>query len=132
MTAAPVIDERLHRTALIAAITAFEDDLPVFDYGKTPATLPPIFVMLAIERRYVEPQTSTGTTSRSGWRILFRFVGRTVDEARWAQMKLTQALDQKRLSIGGYTSTPVRHESSSAIAEDDGRYSGSAEWTYAL
>jgi hypothetical protein len=132
VTSAPVIDERVHRTAIIDALNAFEDDLPVYDYGKTSTTLPPIFVMLAIERRYVEPRTSSGLSGRSGWRILFRYVGRSVDEARWAQMKITQALDEVRLSIGGATSTPVRHESTSAIAEDDGRYSGSAEYTYAL
>lgn len=125
------LDERLHRTAIVAAVNAFEDDLPVYDYGKTPATLPPIFALLGIERRYVEP-TVAGRSHRSGWRVTIRYVGRTVDEARWAGLKVAEAIDEKRLTVDGATSTPVTHESTQAIALDDGRFAGYAIYTYAL
>lgn len=131
MTAAPVIDERLHRDAL-EALVAGPLNGKAYDYDGTPTTLPNIFTLLSIERRYVPPRTGSGLSGRSGWRVAFRYVGRTVDEARWAGLKIAQALDQQRLSVGGFTSTPITHESTAAIESDDGRFSGLAVYTYAL
>lgn len=129
---APGIDTRAHRTAIVAAIAATEDDLPVYDYGKEPATLPAILSLLGIERRFAEQSRAVGLPSRSGWRITTRYVGTTVDEARWAELKVTDALDGARLTISGFTSTPVRHESSTAPVLDEGRYVGFSVWTYVL
>lgn len=137
MTSAPVIDERTHRDVIEALLTATVGANRVYDYGTVPGsdgnagTMPPIFVLLTIERRYVEPRRG-GRSGRSGWRVTCRYVGRTVDEARWAELKVTQALDEQRLSVGGFTSTPVTHESTTAIAPDDGRFSGLGVWIYAL
>lgn len=136
MTDALVLDERKHATALKALLNAALSPSSVYDYGKVPGadgnagTLPNIFALLGIERRYVEP-THAGRTQRSSWRITVRYAGRTVDEARWAAMKVAEALED-RLVVDGVTSTPITHETTQAIALDDGRFAGWASYTYTL
>lgn len=131
MTTAPVLDEREHFATLAAAVQAHEDDLPVFDYGKTPQPLPPIFVRLSIERTFVAA-TKAGLATRSGWRAEFRVVGRTPSEAQWARLRLAEAIDGARLVFDGVESTAITHESSERIAPDDGRHSGLTYYTYTL
>jgi hypothetical protein len=142
MTSAPVTDERIHRNVIEPILrTALGVETGgvqrVYDYGKVPgfdgnAGPPPkIFALPTLERRYVGPRRA-GRAGRSGWRLSVRYVGRTVDEARWALNEITVAIDERRLTIGGVTSTPVTHESTTDIAPDDGRYSGLTVWVYAL
>lgn len=137
MSTTPALDERQHIAAVTAALTATLGANRVFEYGKVPGqsgnagNLPPIFALPALERRYVPPERR-GRTGRSGWRLSVRYAGSTPAEARWAALKVAQALDGVRLSIDGESSTPVTFESSSAIAPDDGRHSGESFWTYAL
>lgn len=132
-----VIDERPHAAALEAALTATVGAGRIFDYGMVPGadgnagTLPPIYVLLSIARRYVQP-TTAGRSAVTGWRVSCRYVGRTVAEARWAQMQVATALNEVRLSIGGATTTPITHESTTAIEPDDGMQSGLSSWTYAI
>lgn len=132
-----VIDERLHAEALTAALTAKVGENRIFDYGMVPGaddndgTLPPIYVLLSIARRYAEP-TTAGRSPVTGWRVSCRYVGSTVAEARWAQMQVAAALNEVRLSIGGKTTTPITHESSTAIEPDEGMQSGLSSWTYVL
>ncbi|HKY58305.1 MAG TPA: hypothetical protein VJL80_09730 [Aeromicrobium sp.] len=140
---APVTDERIHRDVLEPLLRAalgvepVTGDQRLYDYGEVPGAdgndgvLPSVYVLLTVERRYVGPRRA-GRAGRSGWRITARYVGRNVDEARWALDKVTDAIDEARLTIGGYVSTPVTHESSTAIEPDDGRFSGLTVWTYAL
>lgn len=131
MSNAPVLDERVHRSVLTAAIATHEDDLPVYDYGKVPSTLPPIYALLSVERTYVQPR-KVGVATRSGWRVSLRYVGRSVAEASWAGLKAAQALDQQRLVFDGFTSSPLTHESTTQIEPDDGRFSGLTNYTYTL
>lgn len=136
MTDALVLDERKHVAAIKTLLNAALSPNLAYDYGTVPGadgnagTLPPIFVLLGLERRYVEP-TGAGRTTRSGWRLTVRYIGRTTDEARWAAAKVAQAMET-RLTVDGVVSTPVTHESTQAIAPDDGRFSGWAAYTYAL
>lgn len=142
MTSAPVVDERVHRDVIVGLLTAagLVDSAAksiVFDYGKVPGadgnagTLPPIYLLLNVERRATGVYRA-GRAGVSGWRISLRGVGRTVDEARWALNKATVALDEQNLLIGGKTSTPVTFNTSQAVSKDDGRFSGLIAWTYAL
>ncbi len=138
MTTAPAIDERKHRDALDALLEPSVGAGRIYDYGTVPGadgnagSLPPIYVLLTIERRYAPVSRNVGLASRSGWRVTTRYVGRTVDEARWAAMKITDALDGARLTVDDYVSTPVQHESTTAIELDEGRFAGLTVWTYAL
>lgn len=135
MTDALVLDEREHASALKALLSAPLNG-HVYDYGKVPGadgnagSLPNIFALLGLERRYVEPMKA-GRTQRSGWRLTVRYIGRTVDEARWAAAKVAEALED-RVVVDGAVSTPITHETTQAIALDDGRFAGWASWTYAL
>ncbi|AIY15843.1 hypothetical protein KR76_01970 [Pimelobacter simplex] len=137
-----MVDERVHRDVIVGLLTAagLVDSAAkpiVFDYGNVPGadgnagTLPPIHLLLTVERR-AAGVFRAGRAGVSGWRITLRGVGRTVDEARWALNKATGALDEQNLLIGGKTSTPVTFNISQAISKDDGRFSGLVAWTYAL
>lgn len=147
----PGTDERAHRDVIEPLLSAQLGVEPgtvppvgrVYDYGMVPGdenhpveaerekSPPAIYVLLTIERRYVGPRRA-GRAGRSGWRVLARYVGRTVDEARWALDKVTDAIEEQRLDIAGQTSTPVTHETSTAIEPDGGRFSGLTAFTYAL
>lgn len=137
MTSAPVIDERIHRTTLKAAVAAHEGDLPVYDYGKVPGadgnagTLPAIYAVLSVERTYVQPRI-TGLATRSSWRASFRCTGRSANEVGWAIKNVTEAVEGRRLTFGGVESTPLTHDPSNAPEPDSGRHSGLAVWTYTL
>jgi hypothetical protein len=142
MTSAPAVDERLHREALTALLTIPLEG-HVYDYGTVPGDpnnpddaeralpLPDIYVLLTVERRFAAPMKS-GRTGVSAWRITARGVGTAANEVRWALLQVAEAIEEKRLVIGGQTSTPVAHDKSTVIAPDDGRFSGLTSYTYAL
>jgi hypothetical protein len=140
---APVTDEREHDATirpLLADALGTEDngDARIYAYGEVPGmdgnpgTVPAIYALLVIERRYVPPGLMVARANRSGWRVTVRGVGRTVNEARWAITKATRTLEDRRLQIAGATSTPLILEVAQLVEPDDGRFSGLATWTYAL
>lgn len=135
---APELDERVHWDVVAAALEAEVGTGRVFKYGDVPGLdgnagdIPPIFVLLTVQRRYTSTERLSARHSRSGWRVSTRYVGRTVDEAAWAALRTAQALDDMRLFIGTHTSTPIHHESTQSIKPDGARLSGSSSWTYAL
>lgn len=149
MSTAPVVDEQAHRDVIAPLLGAQLGMDPVgrdpegrpaqrvYDYGKVPGangnqgTLPAIYVLITVERRYVAPMRA-GRAGRSAWRVTCRYVGRTVDEARWAANRVTLALDEVELQIGGRRSTPITHESTTTVEPDEGRFSGLSTWTYVL
>ena len=133
----PGPDERQHFAALATALTSKLGADRVYAYGKVPGsdgnagTLPPIYVLLAVERRFA-PESRQGRAGRSGWRVTTRYVGRSVAEAGWAALQVQKALDEVRVTIDGHASTPVTFESQESIDPDNGRFSGLTSWTYAL
>ena len=82
-----VLDERTHFAALKAAVVARPQTFPVHGYDDVPGSngragsLPPLYVSLSVERRYVEP-SRLGRAGRSGWRFSARSVGQTEAECR--------------------------------------------------
>lgn len=139
-----VLDERVHLAVIDALLNAAlgpdpanNDGPRAFAYGTVPGepgnpgVRPPIFVVRSLERRYVEPQVA-GRAAVGSWRLTTRHVGRTVADAEWAAAQISAALNEARLTIGGAQTTPVTHESTSAVAPDDGMFSGVTNWTYAL
>lgn len=152
MTTAPAIDERLHTVAIKTLVNAHliavgdgdgEADARCWDFDGVPgsescddealreARLPDIYLQVHVERRYVAPQRMGGAKAgRSSWRATVRGTGRNVDEARWALLRATEALDEVRLTVDGDLTTPLTFESSSSVELDDRRYSGAVTWTY--
>jgi hypothetical protein len=136
------VDERPHVAAIIAAITA---QLAIPEDGEDPniwqafdvddpeltGDLPAIYVTVLIERRYGGRPGMSGAVRGVGWRITTRAVGTTIGEARWARVRIHRALEGRRLDVAGEFTTQIRFETERPIGEDDGRYAGSTEWTYA-
>ncbi len=138
------LDEREHIAVLAGLLNAAlgpdpanENGPRCFDYGKVPGadgnkgTLPPIYTLVSLERRYAEP-TRGGRQPVTGWRLSVRYVGRTVDEARWAAVKVTDAINEARIEVEDIKSTPITHEATQSIRPEDGRQTGMSQWTYAL
>lgn len=138
--AAPELDERVHWDTIAAALNAKLGPDRVFGYGEVPGldgnsgTVPPIFALLAIQRRFVAAKKSSRRAESSGWRISVRRAGETVDEAAWAALRITEALDDVRLTIGSHISTPVLHETTTSAVPDPKakRLTGLQSYTYAL
>lgn len=131
-----VLDSRAHATAVKAAIKAQLGPNNAYDYGTVPGadgntgTLPNIFVLVSVERRYNPNLRLSAQAGTTGWRIGVRALGRTVDESRWALLKVATALNEARLTIDGTTTTPIQFESDQAPVLDEGRYSALSLWTY--
>lgn len=144
MSTAPALDTRAHSSAIRAAIEAMLGGSHAYDYDDVPGSpqaaspdlraeaLPDIYAAVSVERRYTPPRRITAQAGRSGWRVAVRAVGRTVDEARWAQKRVAEALDEAQLTIDGHTTTAFQHESWSDAEHDDGRYSGLTVYTYGI
>lgn len=126
------LDERQHATAIKAAVSTALGEWDAFDYDEVSEPLPDIFALVQVERRFNPNRRACGRASTSGWRVTIRAVGTTVDEARWALMKATQALDETVLTVADRPTTLLQFESSTAPELDDRLYSASATWTYAL
>lgn len=135
-------DSRVHATAVKAALdTAVGPDpvtskTRVFDYDDVPGwkgnagTPPTIFALVSLERRYNPPERISARAGTTSWRVAVRGIGTTIDEARWAMFHIAQALNEKRLTIAGTTTTSIQLESEQAPEEDDDRYSGTSVWTF--
>jgi len=135
-------DEQAQWDALKALLTAGEIGDHVYDFGRVPGEkdvpgdTPDAFVLLSVERRYVAPNRAGGT-DRTGWRVSCRFVDTSAANARlvggWVRAALESTPGRgRRITVNGVTSTPITHETTSAVEADDGRYSGLSQWTYAL
>lgn len=136
-----VLDSRAHATAVKAAINATLGPIPnttdtrTYDYDEIPGAngndgeLPDIYVAVSLERRY-SPVLRSAKAGGTGWRIGARAVGPTVDEVRWALLKVALALNEKRLNISGTSTTPIQFETDEAPARDEGVYTAVALYTY--
>lgn len=143
------LDKRKHRDVFVAMVSAAlgpdpdTDATRIYDYGKVPGadgnpgTLPRIYVLISVSRRPA-PGNKSGSTLRSGWRVSFRYVGHTVDEALWADHKIASVLDPAvvgapvMITVDGSESSPLIFESDAPVAPDDGLYSGFSGVTYSL
>ncbi|GHJ59134.1 hypothetical protein NOK12_16520 [Nocardioides sp. OK12] len=131
-------DSRPHVVAIKAALEVALGADRVYDYGKVPGadnnpgTLPHIYVLPAVERRTGALRRAGAYAKSSGWRVSVRAVGRTPDECRWALSRISLALDEARLTIGGDLTTPIQYESGQAPEPDDGKFSALEIYTYVV
>lgn len=133
------LDERHHAATLAAAITAQLGPWAVYEYGEVPGLdgnggdVPAIYVLMQVERRGgVVPLRGTAQAGRSAWRASIRAVGRTVDECRWALLRITTALNEQTLAVDGEPTSPIQLESTDSPAPDDGVTSALSRWTYTV
>lgn len=138
MTDAHALDERQHAEALKAAINARLTPHSTFEYGAVPGlngnagTHPSIYALVQVERRSIPTRSAVRRATRTGWRASIRAVGRTPNETRWASQRIAEALDGTRLTVGGFETTPVEHETSDAPALDADRFESLTRYVYAL
>jgi hypothetical protein len=85
-------------------------------------------VQVTLTRRFAERERA-GREAQTPWRLTTRPVANFVANGRQMAALCYAALNGVRLAAGGETSTPVRLESSDAISEDDGKFSGLTTWT---
>lgn len=130
------LDQRPHAVAIKAAIKVQFGPNNVYEYGQVPGadgvagTLPNIFAVISLERRN---QPLVRSSSRAGsvpWRLAVTSIGRTVDECRWAQLKVAVALTERRLLVADTFTTRIQFESGRAAASDDGRFSADDIYTF--
>lgn len=133
-----ILDARPHAAAVRAAVTAaLAPAWTAYDYGKVPGAdgnpgvLPNIFCLVSIERRFNPNLHLSAQATSGGWRVSVRSLGRTADESRWAMARVTQALNEARVTVEGRVSSPIQFESDQNPVLDDTRYSGLSSWTYA-
>lgn len=130
------LDQRPHAVAVKAAIKAQFGPNNVYEYGQVPGadgiagTLPNIFAVISLERRNQPLVRATTRTGSVPWRLAVTSVGRTVDECRWAQVKIATALTEQRLTVAGTLTTRIQFESGRAAASDDGRFSADDIYTF--
>lgn len=126
------LDERQHAAALTAALKATLGSEHVYEYGAITGPGPNIYLLLSVERRYMPAAHSPRRHTKTAWRVTVRAVGTTVNECRWASLRVSQALDGRRLTVDGLSSTPVQHEATNAPEFDDNRAHSLSLWTYTL
>lgn len=132
-----LVDQRPHATAIKAAIKAQFGPNNVYEYGQVPGangvagTLPNIFAIISLERRSNTFLRLPARAGNAGWRLAVRTVGRTVDECRWAQLRVADALNEARLTVGDKPTTPLQYEAGDAPTFDDGRFSAVDYYTFA-
>jgi hypothetical protein len=136
---ADLLDDQLHIDTLLTALnTSLGPVVQAWEYDQLPGThgnngpVPPVHVLLAVERMYTAADRFAGGASSSiGIRASTRYVGTRVWEARAAGQRVTAAFEDQAIPLGatGLYACPV-FESATDIDEDDGMYSGLSTWTY--
>lgn len=135
---APTVEQTVTWDVVAAALTALLPvGVTVYRKGTVPGadgqagTLPQKFVTLHLERRYLPPSHGSRLRSRASWRAIARAVANTTRNAD-ALLDDCSGIEDQRLTVEDYTSTPVEFESGVPAAPDDGKFSGSLTWTFTL
>ena len=120
-----LVDARLQQMATPAH--AFEaDDAPQSGSG---------YVVVTLSRRFGGNGRVFGGLSPSAWRMTARAVGSGMTNARIYLAVASQAIEQKRVTVGGVTSTPIQFETEDPIGQDDldqSLYSGLRTYTFSF
>lgn len=122
---------RQHAAAYRAAISANLGGSEAYGYDDVPDVLPDIYVIVSVTRRFAPAARFNGVHSMDHMRLTTLAVGRTEDEALWAQDRIGQAIEQKPVTIGSGVAYAVFDDARPPVLKD-GRYSGLLTWTYAV
>lgn len=91
-------------------------------------TLPYIYVVVSVSRRFGGNQRATSTRTLTGWRLTTTCVAPTVDGARWATERVA-TLENSRLTVADLSLSPILFESSNPPARDNNFFTGVTFWT---
>lgn len=121
--------EEQHATAVIGFLNGLSAN--AFDPDDLPSPRPENYTEVHLARRYGGVMRGDAIPDGQLYRLLVRQVGRTVTNARQLRANIA-SIEGSVLTVNGRSTTPVTFESADVIAPDDGWYSGSQTWTYAL
>lgn len=120
------------RTAIAAALTEANAVPLTLQEIKALADLPPYYTEVAVSLRYGPPSRASGHLGVYGFRIDTRVVSAIEETANSVLQDIDGRLRYARMDVGGVLTTPVQHESSDAVADDDGFWSALWTWTTTL
>lgn len=128
--------EQEHFNAVMAVLNAAQ--ARPYDYDTLPASTVTAYTLVTVTDRFGGVVRNDGRIGTRGVRVTVRAVGITADNAREMRRRADEALREQRLTVGGFTSTPIAFESSDPVAQDgDLRttgvwYSGLSLYTYTV
>ena len=123
--------EAAHIAAVLDALTDGDAVPYTIQQAKRVQVLPPAYNEVTVERRYGDSYRSCGSTSRRGYRIAVRSLGRTIEGALEMRQAVEAALEDQRLTVDGLPTTPIRFETAQQVDDDEpGWFSGMSLWTY--
>lgn len=132
-----LLDARPYVVAGKAAIKAQIGVNEVYEYGKVPGadgnkgSLPDMFVLVSLERRSNPNLRLSAQASTAGWRLSARGLGRTVPECQWLMWRISVALNEQFLTVGGRLTTPLQFDPGSPPTFDSGKYVADDFYTFA-
>lgn len=120
------------RTAVMAALTAA--NARPYDWGVIPPSTVSAYNSVTVADRFGGVPNLAGQSGTRGVRIVVRAVGKAVDpanplgNAREMRRRHDIALRDKRLTIGGVTTSPIAFESAETIAVEGGGQLATGAW----
>lgn len=121
-----------HQAAVKAALQT--TDRLVFTYSEIEAIpeakRPPNYLVFDVSRMFGGTDMGDGSAGTSMWRIGVRAVSDDSDNVDVLLDDCTAALEDQVLIVSGTPTGPIGFETSIPGAPDDGKYSGSSDWTY--
>lgn len=125
------MSEKAHLNAVLAAMTAAGAQPYTLQQLKDAATLPAYYNEVHVTQRAgTGPRSVGGPPQTSQWRILTRAVAQRYGNAQEMRDRARIALHEATLTVGTETYFVERAASDDPIAEDDGWFSGTSEFTY--
>ncbi len=120
-------------TAALAAINAQFSTPRAYSLSDVPATRPPEYVTALLIRRPGARLNAGGSTGIVGYRLRVRAVSQASDSnVRNSLEKCRAALEFKRLTVGGKSTTPIQFETEDDVSGDDGWFAAYDDYTFAI
>lgn len=118
--------------ALAAVNAALPASVRAYEPSKVPSKRPGEFVTVTLARR-AGGSGRSGRYSTTGWALYLLGASLTSEaNARNSLEKARTALEGKPLVVGDESSTPVRFDNARPVSPDDGWFSGSSVFHFAL
>lgn len=103
-----------------------------YDHDQLPSKRPEEHVVVTIARR-AGGVPRAGRYSTTGWAVYVMAASKTfVDNARTSLQKVRTELENKTLTVGDETSTPVTFRTGRPVGEDDGWLTGSDTFHFTI
>ena len=119
--------------AVLAAVNAaLPATVRAYEPSKVPGSRPAEFVQVTVVRRS-GGTARAGRRSTRGWAVYFMAASRTSEANARNSLRLAgDALENRALIVGDESSTPVEFNTARPVSPDDGWFSGSSVYHFAI